>query len=256
MAYLRCPECLYTNTLKKADVPTAICGECGFEVGKYYSDERSSEELKDFIRDENSRLKKTQDKKKREYRKQQQNFSNQIEPDSIQSDTNDSSYYFWRSVNSKIDYVIWVYVLILTLGAFLRLFYSDFLEGFFLYIELDIWSVRIDRYFYTPVLRGLFESIINTNAGLFYDLRYFLLSTSRGALVLTFSLISIVAYVLSILSSNLADRIANPVQFSVIFLGFFQLTLAIAPNQVNIMGLFIMLLVVIGFSKLANKILG
>ena len=76
MAYLRCPECMFTNTVKKQEVSAHACCECGFDVGKYYYSEKSQKEANKFIVEENWRIKKLKAKIYRENRKKEQDTIN------------------------------------------------------------------------------------------------------------------------------------------------------------------------------------
>ena len=58
LANFRCPDCLYSTTVKAVDKKTAKCSHCEFDLGSYYFTGRSEQEADLFVAAENVRLKK------------------------------------------------------------------------------------------------------------------------------------------------------------------------------------------------------
>ena len=66
MPHLRCPECFTSTNVKNDDLASAECSYCSYSLSSYYYDNRSPDEAKKFIKQENSRLKSLMNKKVRE----------------------------------------------------------------------------------------------------------------------------------------------------------------------------------------------
>lgn len=226
MAYLRCPECLTTNTLKKSEAPVAICTACEFAVGNYYFDGRSGDELEAFIKDENFRLKKIREKDVRERRKHQQGASNHIRSDASQPDSDFSYEYRWANVWNHTSNVFFFSALTLLVLLPLKHNFDSF-SG-----VIDTFAVFIDRIFYAPALGGLFELILDSDPGYFHDLRIFLLNTSQGRLVLIATLAYIVVFLLNALAHLLAGYFASGEKgtpFLIVVSIFWGLVLLVQP---------------------------
>ena len=254
MAYLRCPECMFTNTVKKQEASAHVCCECGFDVGKYYYSEKSQKEADKFIIEENLRIKKLKAKIYRENRKKEQTTYDNDVPDEIDSST--SNTFDWDSffLNSNLALVVIMSALIVGIA-------SKFL--FTEQTQLAVISISnfTQNFIYSPILKSLFDSTISIDPGFLYDLRLFLITTSRGAFTLTLSLVVLLIYLLSIFaylksSNTFADRkMIYPTLPILIFT--FSVIFA-SPNTVidefGQTAIFFLYLILIGIYKLINKL--
>ena len=254
MAYLRCPECMFTNTVKKQNASAHVCCECGFDVGKYYYSEKSQKEADKFIIEENLRIKKLKAKIYRENRKKEQTTYDNDVPDEIDSST--SNTFDWDSffLNSNLALVVIMSALIVGIA-------SKFL--FTEQTQLAVISISnfTQNFIYSPILKSLFDSTISIDPGFLYDLRLFLITTSRGAFTLTLSLVVLLIYLFSIFaylksSNTFADRkMIYPTLPILIFT--FSVIFA-SPNTVidefGQTAIFFLYLILIGIYKLINKL--
>ena len=254
MAYLRCPECMFTNTVKKQNASAHVCCECGFDVGKYYYSEKSQKEADKFIIEENLRIKKLKAKIYRENRKKEQTTYDNDVPDEIDSST--SNTFDWDSffLNSNLALVVIMSALIV--GIVSKFLFTE-------QTQLAVISISnfTQNFIYSPILKSLFDSTISIDPGFFHDLRLFLITTSRGAFTLTLSLVVLLIYLLSIFaylksSNTFADRkMIYPTLPILIFT--FSVIFA-SPNTVidefGQTAIFFLYLILIGIYKLINKL--
>jgi len=254
MAYLRCPECMFTNTVKKQNASAHVCCECGFDVGKYYYSEKSQKEADKFIIEENLRIKKLKAKIYRENRKKEQTTYDNDVPDEIDSST--SNTFDWDSffLNSNLALVVIMSALIV--GIVSKFLFTE-------QTQLAVISISnfTQNFIYSPILKSLFDSTISIDPGFLYDLRLFLITTSRGAFTLTLSLVVLLIYLFSIFaylksSNTFADRkMIYPTLPILIFT--FSVIFA-SPNTVidefGQTAIFFLYLILIGIYKLINKL--
>jgi len=254
MAYLRCPECMFTNTVKKQEASAHVCCECGFDVGKYYYSEKSQKEADKFIIEENLRIKKLKAKIYRENRKKEQTTYDNDVPDEIDSST--SNTFDWDSffLNSNLALVVIMSALIV--GIVSKFLFTE-------QTQLAVISISnfTQNFIYSPILKSLFDSTISIDPGFLYDLRLFLITTSRGAFTLTLSLVVLLIYLFSIFaylksSNTFADRkMIYPTLPILIFT--FSVIFA-SPNTVidefGQTAIFFLYLILIGIYKLINKL--
>lgn len=254
MAYLRCPECMFTNTVKKQEASAHVCCECGFDVGKYYYSEKSQKEADKFIIEENLRIKKLKAKIYRENQKKEQNTYDNNITDEIDSTTADTFYWDKFFLNSNT-------ALVLTMVALLVGIASKFL--FTEQTQLAVISISnfTQNFIYSPILKSLFDSTISIDPGIFHDLRLFLITTSRGAFTLTLSLAVLLIYLSSIFaylkSSNkiLYRNTISPTPLILIFI--FSVTFTSPNTAIDEFGqtwILLMYLFCIGIYKLTNKL--
>ena len=253
MAYLRCPECMVTNTVKKQEASAHACCECGFDVGKYYYSEKSQKEANKFIVEENLRIKKLKAKIYRENRKKEQDTFNNI-PDEIDSTTDNT--FDWDSFFLNSNLALVVIMLALIVGIASKFLFTE-------QTQLAVISISnfTQNFIYSPILKSLFDSTISIEYGFFHDLRLFLITTSRGAFTLTLSLVVLLIYLFSIFaylksSNTFADKkMIYPTLPILIFA--FSVTFTTPNTAINEFGqmwIYFLYLIWIGIYKLINKL--
>lgn len=255
MAYLRCPECLFTNTVKKQEASTHVCCECGFEVGKYYYSEKSQKEADKFIVEENLRIKKLKAKIYRENRKKEQNNYSDNVTGEINSTTENT--FYWDSFFLKLNLVLVVIMLALIVGIASKFLFTE-------QTQLAVISISnfTQNFIYSPILKSLFDSTISVEPGFFHELRLFLVTTSRGLFTLTLSLVVLLIYLFSIFAYLKSSKtfIDEKMIYPTLPILIFTFSVAFtspnaAINEFGQMWVFFIYLVFTGINKLINKLI-
>ena len=255
MAYLRCPQCMFTNTVKKQDAPSSLCSECDFDIGKHYYSEKTQEEANNFIIDENLRIKKLKAKNYRENRKKEQNSDDCNTYNEIESTATNTTDWDWVCFKSQL--ILIVIMLAMFAGAASKFLLTEQTQ-----FAVSLISDFAQNAIYSPVLKPLFDAIISIEHGVFYDLRLFLFTTSRGAFILTLSLVVFFIYLFSIFAylkssdSSIDKKMIYPSAPILIFV--FSVTFASPNADLGEFGehyIYFIYLISIGMYKLTNKLI-
>jgi len=252
MAYLRCPQCMFTNTVKKQDAPSSLCSECNFNIGEHYYSEKTQEEANNFIIDENLRIKKLKAKIYRENRKKEQNLDDCNSYNEIDSTATNTTDWDWVCLKSQL--ILFAILLAMVAGVASKFLLTEQTQ-----FAVSLISNFAQNFIYSPVLKPLFDAIISIEHGAFYDLRLFLVTTSRGAFILTLSLVVFFIYLFSIfahLKSSDSSMKKMPISPTVPILIFVFSVKFASPNaDLGEDWIFLIYLIGIGMYKLTNKLI-